>query len=435
MVGKHESLKGKKLLLMAGNPVGTDDIIRYAKTNGVYTVVTDYLPKEKSLGKELADEHWEISTADVEEIKQRIIENKIDGVFAGVSEFNLLRAMELCHYFGFPFYCTREQWDLIENKESFRSLCQKHSVPCPKTFFTGSLVPETIYNTIKYPVIVKPVDSSSSIGVTICQDEVGLRKAIPLAFKYSEKGRIIIEDFFSGEEFTAHYSIVNGRASLSSIDNRVPISVHAGTVTTIPVARVYPSSFINEYMDSVNDRMMGLCESIGLNTGVLFVQGLYNQAQNCFSVFEAGLRCAGEAAYRIIEKVNGVNFMNNLVDYALLGHVTDFDMEKDNPYLKGKACCVASFVSKGGTVGRIIGYEDVAQRVPSVISTECRYHEGDVTPDGDTLRQIMLRFVLVCDSKEQLIYDIETINRTVIVLNDRGEDMCLRFNGRNYFSL
>lgn len=422
------------MLILAGNPVGTEDIIRYARSKGVYTIVTDFLPKEKSRGKQLADECWDVSTADIEELKNRCVANNVDGVFAGVSEFNILKAMELSQMLGYRFYCTKEQWDLIENKESFRKLCEEKRVPCPLTYYTGGDVPQSVISSIHYPVIVKPVDSCSSIGVTICANEDELKKAVELALNNSFKKRIIIEDYFIGEEFTAHYTIANGRATLSCIDNRVPVSVHPGTVTTIPVARVYPSSFIKEYMEQANDNMIRLCESLGLKAGVLFVQGLYNQDKNKFSIFEAGLRCAGEAAYRIVERVNGNNFMNLLVDYTLLGDIVNYNVEKEDPFLHGKACCVTSFVSKGGIVGTIKGYDDARKQICSIISSECRYHEGDETPDGDTLRQIMLRFALVCDSKEQLIDDVEMINKTVSVQNNKGEDMCVVFNARDFFN-
>ena len=426
-------LEGKKLLLLGSN-VGTLDIIRYAKAYGVYTIVADNLPVEKSLGKQYSDDNVLISTNDVDGLKKLITEKNIDGVFAGVSEFNLLKAMELCHYFDFPFYCTHEQWDLIENKESFRRLCQIFDVPCPKTYFAGDFLSSEVINTIDYPIIVKPVDSSSSVGITICRNHSSLQKAITEAINNSAKGRIIIEDFFEGEEFAAHYTIINGIVTLASIDNRVPVAVHAGDVTTVPLARVYPSSFVDEYIRQVNDKMISLCKSLDIKAGVLFVQGLYNKQKNVFSIFEAGLRCAGEAPYRIIERVNGVNFMNLLVDYALLGKVENYNIRREDPYLKGKMCCVTSFVSKGGTVGKIIGYEEVKQKVSSIIDSECRYQEGDITPNGNTLRQILMRFVLVCNSTEQLIRDIETINNTVQVLDDRGDDMCYRFNARDFFS-
>ena len=423
---------GKKLLLLGSN-VGTLDIIRYAKDNGAYTIVADNLPVERSFGKQFADDNVLISTADTESLKKYIRENKVDGVLAGISEFNLMKAMELCHYFDFPFYCTREQWDLIENKDSFRDLCLKFDVPCPRTFFAGKTVPTEIINAIQYPVIVKPVDSSASVGVTICRDYQSLHNAIPEAITNSEKGRIIIEEFFEGEEFTAHYIIINGKVLLSSVDNRVPVAVHSGDVTTVPLARIYPSTFIREYIDQVNDKMIDLCKALALSAGVLFVQGLYNRQRNRFCIFEAGLRCAGEAPYRIIERVNGVSFMNLFVDYALLGKVEHYDSTNEDPFLKGKSCCVTSFVSRGGMVGGIYGYEDIEKNVPSIVDKECRYYVGDMTPCGDTLRQIVMRFVLVCNSREQMVDDIERINREIKVLDNEGKDLCLTFDIRDFF--
>lgn len=427
-----KKFEGKKLLLLGSN-VGTVDMILYAKSNGAYTIVADNLPVSKSIGKQFSDGSVLISTGDIDSLKKYIEENNISGIFAGVSEFNLLRAMELCHLFGFPFYCSKEQWEQVESKDSFRRLCIQYGVPCPKTYFSGSEVPQEVIDAIVYPVIVKPVDSSSSIGITICRNQTSLLDSIPEALQNSECGRLIIEEFFEGEEFSAHYTIVNGNVSLSCIDNRVPVAVHTGDVTTIPVARIYPSSFIVEYIAQVNDRMVTLCKSLGLKSGVLFVQGLYNRKRNKFSIFEAGLRCAGEAPYRILNKVNGINFMNNLVDYALLGAVQGVDITKDDPFLKGKVCCVASFVSRGGTIDRIIGYKEAIDKVHSIVDSECRYHEGDTIPMGNTLRQIMMRFVLVCDNVEQIIGDIETINKSVKVLDKNGDDMCLRFDARNYF--
>lgn len=425
---------GKKILFLGSN-VGTVDMIQYAKQQGAYTIVADYLPKEKSFGKQVSDEEVLISTGDLEGLKQYIKENQIDGVFAGISEFNLLNAMKLCEHFHFPFYCTREQWDSIEDKEMFRSLCKHYNVPCPKTYFTGSDLTDETLSKITYPVIIKPVDSSSSIGITICRNQETLIAAIPEAKRNSERGRFIIEEFFEGDEFTAHYTIANGKVTLSCVDNRVPVAIHPGDVTTIPLARIYPSTYTDEYIKQVNSYVIDLCKSLKMNTGVLFVQGLYNKKNNRFCIFEAGLRCAGEAPYRLIEKVNGISFMNNFVDYALLGQVEDFDNSKDDPYLHGKICCVASFVAKGGKVGRILNFDETVRMIPSIVDYERRYQEGDIVPDGNTLRQIMLRFVLICNNRKQLVSDIESINKSIKVLDSEGHNMCYTFDARSYFGL
>lgn len=427
-----KKFEGKKILFLGSN-VGTLDMIRYAQENGAYTIVADFLPKERSIGKQYADSHVLVSTNDLDSLKIYIEQEGVNGVLAGVSEFNLLNAMKLCNHFNFPFYCTKEQWDQIENKEYFRRLCIQHDVPCPCTYFVGEKLGKDDISRIIYPVIVKPVDGSSSVGITICRDETALLGAVGEAKRCSEVGNFIIEEFAEGEEFAAHYTIANGCASLSCVDNRVPVAVHDGDVTTIPVARVYPSTFINEYIAQVNPQMIRLCQSIGMDTGILFVQGLYNKEKNVFYIFEAGLRCAGEAPYRLIKRVNGISFMDNIVDYALLGRTKDFDISKEDPFLKGKVCCVTSFVSKGGRVGKILHYEETAHALPSIVDSECRYQEGDDTPNGNTLRQIMIRFVLICDSVEQLITDVEYINHAVKVLDVNGNNMCLTFDARSFF--
>ena len=421
---------GRRLLLLGSN-VGTLDIIKYAKKNDAYTIVADNRSVERSLGKQFADEAVMINTADVDGLKSYIRENHIDGIFAGVSEFNLLKAMELSEYFNLPFYCTRKQWDLVENKEHFRDLCHTFSVPCPATYYTGENPSELLLSSIPLPVVVKPVDACASIGVSICRDFDGLKQAVRNAREKSGIGRIIIEEFFEGEEFSAHYSVVNGEISLSCVDNRVPIVLHEGSVTSVPLARIYPSSFIDEYISQVDGSVKDLIQSLGVSTGVLFIQGLYNDKCNRFSIFEAGLRCAGEAPYRFLDKVNGVNFLNNLVDYSLLGRVDGYDMSKEDPFLRGKHCCVTSFVSKGGKIGQIVGFDETVSRIKSLVDAECRYHPGDMVPDGDTLRQIVMRFVLVCDSREEMISDIRSINHSIQVLDLDGQDMCYRFVGNS----
>lgn len=422
--------EGKRLLLLGSN-VGTLDIIEYAKKNGAYTIVADNRSVERSIGKQFADESLLISTADTEGLKLYVLENHIDGVLAGVSEFNLLKAMTLCEHFSLPFYCTRQQWDLVENKESFRNLCQDYDVPCPVTFFSGEEPSDRLMSSIPFPVVVKPVDACASMGVSICSDQDTLKKAVSFAREKSGVGRIIIEEFFEGEEFTAHYSVIDGKISLSCVDNRIPIALHEGSVTTVPLARIYPSDFIDEYVSQVNERILMMFRSLGLQTGVFFVQGIYNRSSNCFSIFEAGLRCAGEAPYRFLKKVNGISFMDHLVDYAL--SCPSSEMSKDDPYLKGKHCCVTSFVSKGGEIDKIVGYEETVSRIGSLVDSECRYHSGDIVPDSDTLRQIVMRFVLVSDTIEEMVNDILDINRSIHVFGLDGQDMCYRFEADTHF--
>ena len=412
----------EKTLLILGSNVGSVDIVKYAKDNGAHTIVADYYPSSKSEAKRIADEEVLISTGDLDGLASFIEGRKIDGILAGISEFNLLNAMKLCERFKLPFYCTRRQWDMVEKKDLFRKLCKEFHVPCPNVYYVGKKMQEDDWSKIHFPAVIKPVDGSASTGVFICHNENEMRKYESISLSGSKCGEIIVEEFVEGKEFTAHYTICNGKAALSTVDNRYPVAINEGNVTTIPIARIYPSLFIDEFIKQVNEPMTNLCNNLGLQNAILFIQGLYNELKNEFYIFEAGLRFAGEAPYRFVEKVNGVNSLSLLVDHALSVKPEDLSAMED-PYMKGKCCGVVSFATTGGKVGNIIGLEEAVRVTPSVIAYESRYPVGSDTPNGNTLRQLMIRFVMVCENRKCMAEDVKYLNEHVNVLDVDGHNM------------
>ena len=423
-----------KTLLVLGSNVSSVDIVEYARKNGAYVIVADYYPPERSEAKRFADKSYMISTADIDSLNEVVRKENVDGILAGISEFNLLKAMELCEKNNMPFYCTKQQWDMIESKECFRKLCSENGVPCPKTYFYGKEVPENLWESFEYPLVLKPVDSSASAGVFICQNEKELKEHIPESIENSDKKTFIIEKFVKGNEFTAHYTICGGKASLACIDNRYPVSLHEGKVTTIPVARIYPSVYAEEYIEKVNGSVLRMCESIGVQDGILFVQGIHNPETHEYSIFEAGLRCAGEAPYRFLKEITGRSFISILVDHALLGF-SDYDVNIEKPLLDGKCCGIVSFVAHHGIVGSISGLEETVARNRGVIEYENRYPVGREVPDTDTLRQLMLRFVMVCGNRKQLAEDVEMLNNGITILDENGKNMVLKFSPERLFEI
>ena len=123
--------------------------------------------------------------------------------------------------------------------------------------------------------------------------------------------------------------------------------------------------------------------------------------------------------------MNGENAMNLLVEHALNSPST-FDSGKEDPTMKGKCCGVVSFVGRGGIVGRITGLENAVDATPSVVEYENRYPIGREVPNGDTLRQLMLRFFMICESREQMVKDIDYLYKHITVLDKEGNDMIIK---------
>ena len=83
-------------LLMLGTSLMSREIVQYAKSQGVYTIVTDYLPPDKSTAKLISDEYWMINTSELDVLEKKCREEHVTAVMCGVSEFNLEMTMALC---------------------------------------------------------------------------------------------------------------------------------------------------------------------------------------------------------------------------------------------------------------------------------------------------------------------------------------------------
>lgn len=85
-------------------------------------------------------------------------------------------------------------------------LFDKFNIPTPKwiaisnQYIDKEKIKIQIAEKISYPLVVKPNDQGSTLGLSIVQEENQLEEALTLASKYSNK--ILIEEFIDGRELT-----------------------------------------------------------------------------------------------------------------------------------------------------------------------------------------------------------------------------------------
>ena len=111
-----DTLQGKRLLLLGSN-LWKDDIKRFAKENGVYLIFAGLYP---GILDEIADEHYRIDTTDPSVMIPFIKEHDIDGIFMGGSELIISKSCDYINQLGYPCYCTKSQWDVLQNKRAFK---------------------------------------------------------------------------------------------------------------------------------------------------------------------------------------------------------------------------------------------------------------------------------------------------------------------------
>ena len=123
-----EELKGKKLLVLGGSAYMVDPVLK-AKSMGVHTIVTDWHELGRSPAKRAADEYWNISLMDYDQLSAKIKEEKINGILTGFTDAFLLAYQHLCELTGLPCYASKEAFETTMDKARFKQFCRANGVP------------------------------------------------------------------------------------------------------------------------------------------------------------------------------------------------------------------------------------------------------------------------------------------------------------------
>jgi biotin carboxylase len=421
----------QKTLLVLGGTAASLDIVKVAREIGVYTIVTD--DRQDGAAKPYADEVVQISTTDHYGLVDFIRERGINGVFSGPSEFNLKNCMQVCELAGLPFYFTQEQWNICTNKESFKKLCQQFDVPSVPGYEIYEEFDQADLSGIQYPVIVKPVDGSSSKGISVCENEQELRKAHPVALAFSKAKRVLVERFIDngGVGLSARYIICDGEYFLSLVGDRYVVDAKTRQ-SLIGAAAFFPSKYTDQYIRDIDANVQRMFKSIGIENGTLFMQALVENDKIFFH--EMGLRLSGGLTYKMTDSLIGVNDVKMMISYALGEKMcTNEETERISPYLNGKYAGSLSIPLKTGIIGCIRGVEEI-RNFTGVEDFTCYYQEGsEITqPMIGTLLQLFGRIKMTVDSKAELVSLIERIHSTLFVRNQSGKDMIFkRFDPAN----
>jgi len=90
---------------------------------------------------------------------------------------------------------------LAMDKEISKMLLQQAGLPTAKSIAIRSIREKINLSELNFPLIVKPADGGSSLGHTILENDLNIRKAVEFAFKYGKK--VLVEEFISGKEIAA----------------------------------------------------------------------------------------------------------------------------------------------------------------------------------------------------------------------------------------
>ncbi len=183
--------KEKKIMILGGGP-NQIKFIETAHALGYYIVLCDF--KEENLGIRYADSFYQISIIDTDAVYEAAVREKIDGIFT-TSEPGMFTCSYVATKLNLPMI-DFAALNILANKTRMKNFLIENGFNCPVYYeLAAEAFDQEKFADLRYPVIVKPIDSSGSRGVsrvdTISQLEAGINTALAA----SKSGKALIEEY------------------------------------------------------------------------------------------------------------------------------------------------------------------------------------------------------------------------------------------------
>lgn len=247
-----------------------------------------------------ADQSFFIDYSKKDELLKLVEEMNFDYIVPTCNDYSYLSGSYVANALQFPGFDNYETTEILHVKGKFKKEAAKLNLKSPKLYHQG-LAKNILRNEIRYPCLVKPIDSFSGRGVSKAIDSDELEVALELATASSLAGKLVIEEFVEGDLFS-HSAYIEG--------GRVAIDFFADEFCQAYQYQVdcsnHPSILGVAIKDGVRQEINRMCQQLNLVDGLLHTQFIANKDE--FWLIECMRRCPGDLYGHMIQKSTGVNY-------------------------------------------------------------------------------------------------------------------------------
>ena len=260
----------KKLMLLGGIRYLLP-VIKTAHELGCYVITADYLPD--NIAHKFSDEYVNVSIVNKEAVLKVAREKKIDGIMSFGVDPGVVTAAYVAEMMGLPFQCSYEAACILQDKSRFRQFLSEHGFNCPKAKGYDDIDKALRdADAFSWPVIVKPVDSAGSKGVTEVFRKEDLRRAIETASAVSISKHFIIEDYLvaEGQSSGSESFFVKGELRYNAFYDQL-FELNSPN-PFVPMVEQWPSMKDGTVLDDVRRQLQRLGVIMGFGTGLFNVE-------------------------------------------------------------------------------------------------------------------------------------------------------------------
>lgn len=305
----------KKILLLGGSAQQVI-AIKKAKELGYYTVLCDYL--DDNPGQFVADKFYLESTTDKDTILNIAKKENIDGILAYASDPAAPTAAYVSEKLGLsgnPY----ESVEILCNKDKFREFLLENGFNTPKAKGYNDIktaLQDLNNSAFNYPIIVKPVDSSGSKGVSRIDSIDEAEKKLLDAMKFSRSKKIIVEEYVEkyGYQIAGDGISINGVLKFRCFANDHFNSKCVNPF--VPVSASFPYNMSQEIHQKIHNEIQRLLTALKMNTSMYNFDIRIDKNYNVY-LMEIAPRDGGNYIPDVIKYATGIDLVETAVMTAM----------------------------------------------------------------------------------------------------------------------
>ena len=290
----------KKKLMLLGGLRYLLPVIEAAHRHGIHVITVDYLPG--NIAHKYSDEYHNVSIIDKEAVLKLAQELQIDGIMSFGVDPGVVAAAYTAEKMGLPFQCSYEAACILQDKSRFRKFLADNGFNVPNA--RGYSEADDALKDVDYfnwPVIVKPVDSAGSKGVTRVDDPADLPAAIAHALDCSPS-RHYIKGPSMGDECFVVDGVLKYNAFYDQFFDNEAVNPYA------PSGEFWPSAMRKEHEQDFKDQLQRLFDLLHITTGMFNVECRVCTNGKCY-LMEVSPRAGGNRLAEILNYAADVDII------------------------------------------------------------------------------------------------------------------------------
>lgn len=221
----EQNIEGNKILILGTSNPQLDSII-YCQKRGLEVHACGH--KKIGRGVKVADKFSIIDIKNKKEVLDYCEKNNIDYIHSVGSEMALPTVNYVSKELGLPYFLEPEVTDLSKDKTILRNRLGDDFLG--NVDYMGIRNKHELSSWKSFPAVIKPTDGQGQRGVRKIDNVSEAKKYFDEVMSYSNKKKIIIEDYVDGPEISVNAFVIDGSLIFFQDSDRISFQEYPGGI-------------------------------------------------------------------------------------------------------------------------------------------------------------------------------------------------------------